>query len=89
MVIQSFDELRLFIIILSLSCERNMIDQDLIRLYINQVTPSVTCMSVLACLGRLIDQKLPQCTVTGQPLAEVTRSLLSAIFLRGSHRGFV
>lgn len=87
LVIQSFDELRLLISILS--CERNMIDQDLIRIYNDQVTPSITCISVLACLAHLIDQKLPQCTVICQRLAEVTRSLLSDIFLRCSHRGFV
>ena len=56
---------------------------------INSVTLSVPCTSVPACLARLIDQKLPQCTWTCRPLSEVRGALLSAIFLRGGHRGFV
>lgn len=56
---------------------------------INRVTLSVPCTSVPACLACLIDQKLPQCTLTCRPLSEVTGALLSAIFLRGGHRGFV
>lgn len=64
-----------------------MIAQTYTTLSINSVTPSVTCVSALACVARLIAQKLLQCTVIGQPQAEVMRSLLSAISLRGRCRG--
>lgn len=35
----------------------------------------------------LIDSRLPEGTGIGQPLAEVLRSSLSVLVLRGSHRG--